>query len=166
MVAKENSAARHPSPSQRLRAHGLRVTRGRVAMLELLQRSKTPLALADIHAALADETCDFVTVFRFMKTLEEKGVVVRQTWVDNGVRFDLAPVSEHAAHHHFLVCRQCHRSEPIAHCSVSRLQSALHRETGYQEIAHTLQFSGLCPRCQRPARGSVTAKASSVRGRR
>lgn len=148
-----------------LREHGLRVTRSRVAMVELLRGAKKPLPLGDIHAALsapggdAGAACDFATVFRFLKVLEDKAMVDKQPWVDGTDRYELKPDAScpdgdgaHDHHHHYLVCRQCQRTEKIEQCLVSRLQTSIGRQTGYRELTHTLQFSGLCPRCQ-PAAG-------------
>lgn len=174
MVAKTEPASRRPrpnTPESWLRQNGLRVTRARTAMVETLRRSKAPLPLGDVHAALgkaAEAACDFATVFRFFRLLEEKGLVDKQPWVDGNPRYELTPGDScpgavegvHDHHHHFLVCRQCQRTERIEQCLVSRLQTSLGKQTGYREIAHTLQFSGLCPRCQPPA----PAKAARAGG--
>lgn len=154
-----------------LRQHGLRVTRARTAMVETLRRSKAPLPLGDVHAALGkageDAACDFATVFRFFKLLEDKGLVDRQPWVDGNARYELKPdatcpgavrgLAQHDHHHHFLVCRQCQRTERVEQCLVNRLQTSLGKQTGYREITHVLQFSGLCPRCQPTAKATATA---------
>ncbi len=166
MVAKAElpgHARRVPNPTVWLREQGLRVTRARTAIVDLLRRSPTPLSLGDIHAGLtaanADPAaaCDFATVFRFLRVLEDKALVDKQPWMDGNARYELKPSAScpdgdgaHDHHHHFLVCRQCQRTERIEQCLVNRLQTSLGRQTGYREIAHTLQFSGLCPRCQPP----------------
>ena len=148
-------------------------------MIELLRRAKAPLPLGDIHDALSargagpGSACDFATVFRFLKVLGEGGLVDKQPWVDGTDRYELTPDAScpgaaegaHDHHHHFLVCRRCQRTERIEECLVSRLQTSLSKRTGYRELAHTLQFSGLCPRCQpaaaapSPARKLAAAKA-------
>ncbi len=143
-------------------------------MVELLRRAKNPLPLGDIHDALAgkgadpEAACDFATVFRFLKVLEDQSLVDKQPWVDGTDRYELTPDATcpgavegaHDHHHHFLVCRQCQRTERIEECLVSRLQTSLGKRTGYREIVHTLQFSGLCPRCQ-PAAAPVRKGAGT-----
>ena len=174
MVAKMDSPpsgrTRLSTPTAWLRQNGLRVTRARTAMVETLRQSNSPLPLGDIHAATekaGEGACDFATVFRFFRLLEEKGLVDKQPWVDGNARYELTPDAScpgaeegaHDHHHHFLVCRQCQRTERIEQCLVTRLQTSLGKQTGYREIAHTLQFSGLCPRCQPP---TAPAKASTA----
>lgn len=161
-----------PAPAAWLRGNGLRVTRARAAMIELLRRARTPLPLGDVHAALEKGgACDFATVFRFFRLMEERGLVVKQPWVDGTDRYELTPDATcpgaaegagHDHHHHFLVCRNCQRTERIEECLVSRLQTSLGKQTGYREIAHTLQFSGLCPRCQPPAPARVARRGKAA----
>ena len=175
MVAKPETTPRgpcSPNPAVWLRQNGLRVTRARVAMVDFLRRAEAPLPLGDVHAAVqraGEGACDFATVFRFFRLLEERGLVDKQPWVDGNARYELTPDASCPGaadgaldhHHHFLVCRRCQRTERIEQCLVSRLQTSLGQQTGYREIAHSLQFSGLCPRCQTP----VPAKTATARVR-
>ena len=56
-----------------LREQGLRVTGGRVAIIQLLDASKVPLTLHQIQEKADAHACDFATVFRFVSILEKKG---------------------------------------------------------------------------------------------
>ena len=73
MAAKPESH-HHPSidGAAWLRGNGLRATRGRIAIVELLDASTVPLTLADIHEKVRKEGCDFATVFRFISILEKR----------------------------------------------------------------------------------------------
>jgi Fur family ferric uptake transcriptional regulator len=144
-------------PAAWLRANGLRATHGRIAIVRLLDGSKVPLTLADIHEKVRAEGCDFATVFRFISILEEKQLVERVAWIDGTTRHEIrARDGQH--HHHYLICRTCNKVEPIEDCVVEALENQIAKERGYAGISHSLQLSGVCPACQAPARKSLNRK--------
>lgn len=135
-----------------LRGNGLRVTGGRVAIVRLLDASRVPLTLHQIHAQAGAHACDFATVFRFVTLLEEKGLVEKVAWADGTTRHELRTGDGH--HHHYLICRTCHKVEPVDDCMVERLEEEIAAERGYTAMNHSLQLTGVCPTCQksRPAK--------------
>jgi len=140
-----------------LRANGLRVTNGRVAIVRLLDASQVPLTLHQIHEQTGDHACDFATVFRFVSILEEKGLVEKVAWMDGTTRHELRTEDGH--HHHYLICRTCHKVEPVADCVVERLEEEIAAERGYTAINHSLQLSGVCPSCQKSTAAEKKKKA-------
>lgn len=85
---------------QELRAAGSRVTPGRLALLELLERVRQPLSAAEIGERLP--RINQVTVYRALDTLVAAGLVRKGT--RNRVAY-----FEYAGkpHHHHLVCADC-----------------------------------------------------------
>jgi Fe2+ or Zn2+ uptake regulation protein len=81
-----NVTALPPSPASfiaRLRATGLRSTRGRRAMVAALLRSPTPLTLAQLQAAVRPQPVPLATLFRSMLRMEKFGLV-RRTYDPRG----------------------------------------------------------------------------------
>jgi Fur family ferric uptake transcriptional regulator len=104
MKKVESAAAR----TRVLRDAGLRTTRPRLAVLEVLERAKSPLSHADVAGELDDETLDRATVYRNLMALTEAGLVRRTDLGDHVWRFEL--VREHTAHqmaHPHFVCTDC-----------------------------------------------------------
>jgi Fur family ferric uptake transcriptional regulator len=135
-----------------LREHGLRATQGRIAIVRLLDASRVPLTLADIHEKVRGKGCDFTTVFRFISILEEKALVQRVAWIDGSTRHEMSARHGHDGHHHhYLICRACHKVEPLDECVVERFEDQIAKERGYAGLSHSLQLSGVCPACQKPA---------------
>jgi len=130
-----------------LRERGLRVTGGRVAIVRLLDASRVPLTLHQIHEQAGDHACDFATVFRFVTLLEEKGLVEKVAWADGTTRHELRTGDGH--HHHYLICRTCHKVEPVDDCVVEHLEQEIAAERGYTAMNHSLQLTGVCPTCQK-----------------
>jgi Fur family ferric uptake transcriptional regulator len=142
-----------------LRQHGLRATRGRIAIVRLLDASAVPLTLAEIHEKVRGEGCDFATVFRFVSLLEQKELVERVAWIDGTTRHEIRGREGHDHHHHYLICRTCHKVEPIDECVVGRVENQIARERGYTGLTHSLQLSGVCPECQKPAASAAKRKS-------
>jgi Fur family ferric uptake transcriptional regulator len=134
-----------------LRQHGLRATRGRIAIVDLLHASDVPLTLAEIHERARATGCDFATVFRFITLLEEKKLVERVAWIDGTTRHEICERGGAHHHHHYLICRTCHKIEPIEDCVVEKFEVQVAKERGYASLSHSLQLSGVCPQCQQPA---------------
>jgi Fur family ferric uptake transcriptional regulator len=130
-----------------LREHGLRATHGRIAIVRLLNASEMPLTLAEIHEKVSPAGCDFATVFRFVSILEEKQLVNRVAWIDGTTRHEIRGGDHH--HHHYLICRTCQKVEPLDECVVERFEDQIAKERGYAALSHSLQLSGVCPKCQK-----------------
>jgi len=143
-----------------LHDHGLRVTRHRLALVEVWSRIKEPISLADLHARVKELPCDFATVFRFVEVLETKGLVLRHYWGDRQPYYEFLgnkapgesePEGHLHRHHHHLVCRICRRIEAIDRCAVEAMERQLERTHGYTAMSHTLEFFGVCPGCRHVA---------------
>ncbi|MCA9539836.1 MAG: transcriptional repressor [Myxococcales bacterium] len=91
----------------RVRAVGLRATRGRVRVYSHLLDSQTPRSHQDVVEALADHSFDRASVYRNLTDLTRVGLLRRFDVGDHVWRFEpahrAAPVDEHA---HF-VCTDC-----------------------------------------------------------
>mgnify|MGYP000658955036 CR=1 FL=1 len=144
--------------SQVLAAAGLRVTRPRRAVVELLERSQIPLDAAEVHKHLRDQgvSVDRASVYRVLSVLEEHGLVHR-VLSTNGFMACHPPTHVHingqtepkdVSCHHHVVCRQCRRGYEI-HCDgMEELLRAISGVTGFKVERHTLEVSGLCRECQ------------------
>jgi len=50
-------------------------------------------------------------------------------------------------HHHHLRCRSCGHVEELHAPTVEDWANEVARSSGYTDLAHTLEVTGLCPRC-------------------
>ena len=86
-----------------LRKYGLRGTQARVAVLEALENTQTPLSHADVAACLGDTVFDRATIFRNLVDMAEAGILSRIDVGDHIWRFEMRNLD---AHSHF-VCNDC-----------------------------------------------------------
>lgn len=128
-----------------LRARGLRITAARRAVFSVLEASPSPMATSQVIQQLEHngESLDPVTVYRTLASLERCDLVMRIDRMKEGWRYALRARS----HSHTIVCAACGRTAAMEHCELERLERALERSTGFINVRHALQFSGICPMC-------------------
>jgi len=71
-----------------VRAKGLRATPSRLAVLQLLRASETPMSHGDVADRLATEAWDRATIYRNLTDLAETGLVRRTDVGDHVWRFE------------------------------------------------------------------------------
>lgn len=132
---------------EKLNQKGLRLTRPRQVVINILEAASIPLSPQTIHQrALAhNEKIGLVTVYRTLDLLDEFGLVRRVHSQDECQGYVLAS----PGHHHHLVCRSCkHAVEFIGSEDLTAIVQRVERHTGYQVSDHLLELYGLCPTCQ------------------
>lgn len=128
-------------------AEGVRRTRQRAAVLETLGNCGEFVSAQELHALLAgsDRAVGLTTVYRALRELDRAGLVdvVRD---ETGERLYLRrPTDEHR---HYLICRGCGRSSPVDAGAVEVWADRLAETTGFAELEHTLELSGVCGACR------------------
>jgi Fe2+ or Zn2+ uptake regulation protein len=139
----------HTSVAERLGDVGQRYTRGRRALVTVLEEATRPLTIQEILGR--DKALAQSSAYRNLVLLEQSEVVHRVHGTDEFARYELAEhLTDH--HHHHLICTQCGQ---VADFTVSpeleeALDQALGRaadEAGFVTSAHRLDLVGQCRRC-------------------
>jgi len=127
-----------------LRDRKHRITTPRREILAVLATDHGPFTIEEIHKRLGKQSCDIVTVYRNLATLEELGLVRRCDFGDRVYRYELN-VDEH---HHHIVCRVCAKVETLDLCAVAGLERMAKR-MGYTSVTHSMELFGICPKCRK-----------------
>jgi Fe2+ or Zn2+ uptake regulation protein len=129
-----------------LQKSGFKATNARLAILEIFRKNKKPLSAQEIIDLLPDAT-DQVTVYRTLKSLKEKGIIIQIDLRHNHAHYELANLAEH----HHLVCIQCGRIEDVRHCDIEQMQSTILKSSRhfYEIRQHALEFYGMCKMCSK-----------------
>lgn len=130
---------------------GLKNTKQRKAILDILSSSQQPMAAEDVYLELRQNQIDvnLSTVYRSLETMSGKNIVRKVSVAgDNRMLYEL---SEHS-HQHYLVCVNCKKIEPVGHCPLDAYEKAIAKETSYTIMGHRLDVYGLCPQCQAAAK--------------
>ena len=128
------------SPVTDLRAEGVRVTRQRVAILQVLQDAKDHPRADDIllRAKELDPTVSLATVYRTLGVLEKAGTVLRNEFGGAGARYEMA----NAAHDDHLIDLDTGEGMEFRSDRIERLQAEIAAELGYDIEWHRFEIYG------------------------
>ena len=127
-----------------LARHGLRPTRQRVAVLEVLSEADDATA-QEVHQSLRrrGERVGLATVYRTLAALSERGVVDELSHHPRELCYRLCG----AGHHHHLVCSKCHRVVELGDCDLDDWLAGLAGRHGFTISGHTVEVTGVCSDC-------------------
>lgn len=126
-----------------------RFTATRRAIVAVLAGADGPLSIPEILEATDDLAQS--SVYRNLAVLEQAGVVIRVSGVDDRVRYELG---EHlTGHHHHLVCTVCGavsdvRIPDALEQDLERVLSRLAGSAGFTMEHHRLDLVGRCAACR------------------
>lgn len=124
---------------------GMRTTRQRTAVIEVLHDLGNFMAAQDIHRELdaREANVGLTTVYRTLQALVEiKAVDVLHN--EGETLFRLC--SDH--HHHHLVCTDCGNTVEITGGPVEQWAHELADEHGFTLTGHTAEIFGVCANCR------------------
>lgn len=132
-----------------LRAKGLRVTRPRIAVLEILsERRGGHLDVEEIASLVRTRLASVSTqaVYDVLSALSRVGLARRVEPAGSPAKFEVGP----SDNHHHVVCRQCGAIADID-CALGRPPCIDPQSThGFTIDEAEVTFWGLCPACQHP----------------
>lgn len=124
---------------------GYKLTRPRLAVIEVLEGDIRPLSIGEIHRRMADRGVNLVSVYRTVNLLLKLDVVRRLEFGEGFRRYELA--EGYRGHHHHLVCNKCGRIEDFHGCPLKTVEETLRDSTGFETQYHRLEFYGTCQGC-------------------
>lgn len=128
------------NPVTELRADGVRVTRQRLAILQVLREAQDHPRADDIlaRAKAVDSSVSLATVYRTLSVLEKAGTVLRNEFDGSGARYELA----NSAHHDHLIDLDTGEVMEFRSDRIERLQAEIAAELGYEIKWHRLEIYG------------------------
>jgi len=123
----------------------IKITKARVAILYILERSAVSLDAEEILKICQREKVrmDLSTVYRTLELFEAKEIAEK---------FDLGNgkysyVMKREAHKHLLLCKLCHKEVEID-CPMKQIEELIKTKTGFSSIEHELKIEGICQECK------------------
>jgi Fur family ferric uptake transcriptional regulator len=131
-----------------LREHGYKLTPQRrqvIKAISLNHEHRTPAAIYELvnhqYPGIGR-----VTIYRTLEILTRLGLICEVHTEGSCHSYLLKGNSEH---HHHLLCSECGTVVDFTDCELIGLEHRLSQRTGFTIDGHLLEFSGLCPECQR-----------------
>lgn len=129
-----------------LRENNLKVTKGRLSVLDVFKRADYPLSAEEVYNSISDASCkSLTTAYRIINQLESSGII-RKTLQLDGISYYELSVSSHK---HYIICTQCGKVSPIEHCPIKPFEDEVENKTGYIVTGHLIELNGICPECRK-----------------
>ena len=127
--------------SKTLHQKGLRLTEQRKRILALL--TSQPKSATEILKS-SGQGIDKATVYRTLDCLVKLGLAGKIQFKEKQSKYELLTDADH---HHHAVCDNCGSIEDIA-LKESQMLEKLKQQTDFKIKSHSLEFFGLCIKCQ------------------
>ncbi|AIY78963.1 transcriptional repressor [Clostridium botulinum] len=129
-----------------LKNKNIKVTKGRVEILEILRISNNSLSAEKIYQICR---CDNIninlsTIYRTLELFEEKDIIDKIVLEDGVFSYKL----KKKTHMHFLKCDICHKEVEIP-CPMIQIQELVENKTGFTLTEHNLILKGICQECKK-----------------
>ena len=133
-----DKADRTKTMEEALRANGVRMTRQRAAILEVIAGSDDHPDANELHrrAQAIDQTVSLSTVYRTLNVLQEQDVVQRHAFEGAPARFEPAD----APHHDHIIDIETGAVLEFHNERIERLQAEIAKEMGYEVVRHRLEL--------------------------
>lgn len=131
-----------------LKEYGLKYSKNREQILEILQENTAPLSVEQIYELCRKKSSSMSlsTAYRVLKVFVSQGMAIRTNLdVEDKSLYEL----ERHEHKHHLLCLGCNEIVPISSCPLSQYEKKLEEEMGYTITSHKLEVYGYCPSCQK-----------------
>jgi Fur family ferric uptake transcriptional regulator len=137
MATQEQRAA---EMEQALRAQGVRITRQRTALLQVLASADDHPDANELHrrAHAVDGQVSLSTVYRTLSALEAQGVIQRHTFENAPARFETAS----APHHDHMIDIETGEVMEFRSERIEKLQAEIAAELGFDLVRHRLELYG------------------------
>lgn len=133
---------------QYLREHDIKVTKGRISILDILCKSDRAVSVEFIFEKCKNKkiNIDLSTVYRSLELFEKKDIIKK---------FDLGQgkynyVINRQDHKHTIQCKLCHKKVEID-CPMQQIREMIKNKTGFTAIEEELNinFEGICEDCKK-----------------
>ena len=133
--------------SQHIAKQGLRMTRQRRLIAEVLLASEGHLNIEELHSIVRqrDANIGYATIYRTLKLLTECGLAVAANFGDGPARFESGL---HRGHHDHMICTECGKIIEFNHPLIEKFQEEVASRNGFTITSHKLDMFGLCSECR------------------
>ncbi|MEG3437408.1 Fur family transcriptional regulator [Pannus brasiliensis CCIBt3594] len=125
-------------------------TRSQERVFHLLKTLNRAVSAQELFVELRqrDQNMGLATVYRALESLKLQGAIQARTLSTGESLYSSIQQDQH-----HLTCIHCGQSIPFEECPVHDLEHKLERSHQFKVYYHTLEFFGLCDRCQEQSEG-------------
>lgn len=132
-------------PKELLKEKRIKITKGRVEILNILKNSESSLSAEKIYQIYRynNININLSTVYRTLDLFEENEIIEKITLNDGVFSYKLRGKT----HRHHLECDICHKEVEIP-CPMLQIEELVQNSTGFTLTDHDLVMKGVCSDCK------------------
>lgn len=132
-------------PKELLKTKGLKVTNGRIEILNILSKSENSLSAENIYQIYLKNNINInlSTIYRTLELFHKKNII--EKIIQNNKVFSYR--LKNKTHIHHLECDICHKEVEIP-CPIIQIEETVKNSTGFTLTQHNLQLRGVCKDCK------------------
>lgn len=132
-------------PKEILKEKGIKITKGRIEILNILKNSENSLSAEKIYQInrFNNVNINLSTVYRTLELFEEKEITEKINLNDGIFSYKL----KGKTHGHYLECDICHKEVEIP-CPMLQIEELVQNSTGFTLTDHDLVMKGVCKDCK------------------
>jgi len=129
-----------------LQKSGYKITKPRIAVMEVLAKAETPLSPYDIRKKLPQNlSINTVTIYRILDLFKNLGLVHRTHTKEGYVSCES---QADKGCHYLVVCKKCSRVDEftVSNCAV---KDNIPKSLPFKNLEHLSEISGICDSCSK-----------------
>ena len=130
-----------------LKSKGLKVTKHRTSVLQIISNSTHPLSAEEIYSKLKENSIsiNLSSIYKILDSLSNKNVISKCILGDDNKTSYELNTSEHK---HHLICKQCKEVFPINDCPLCVYEQHIRDDMDFDVTDHKLEVYGYCKKCK------------------
>ena len=130
----------------------IRLTTQRQIILEELSKVKTHPTASELYDMVRKRLprIGLGTVYRNLELMAENGMILKLEVGGTQKRFDATTED-----HYHIRCSRCGRVDDIDIPVIDSLVESAAKSTSYQILGHHVEFTGICPDCQKSGKAGL-----------
>jgi len=131
----------------------MKKTRTREVVLNILEKSSTPMSAYDIFESVKDEKITLSSIYRTLSTFHDKKMVIKDSINGTAVYTILKDT-----HHHYLECNICHKKIMLDYCPYHKVNEQIYKKLNFKVDEHNVVLYGTCEDCNKKQSYANTKK--------
>lgn len=131
-----------------LKSKGLKITKHRTSVLQVLSESTQPLNAEEIYSKLKENSIsiNLSSIYKILDSLSNKNVISKCILGDDNKTSYEMNTSEHK---HHLICKHCKEVFPITDCPLCVYEKHIRDDMDFDVTEHRLEIYGYCRNCKK-----------------
>ncbi len=141
----------HRFLNQKLKEKGLKITRQRKDIFNLLNSNKKKhMSAEEIQNEIVkkESNLGIATIYRTLQHFVDSGIAIKHDFDDGKSRYELK-VDDSSHNHHHLICQKCGSIIEVNLDLMEELENQIEKNFDFEIKNHTVKVYGICKNCKR-----------------